>query len=157
MNKLLVVPCLALMLVAVVAAGCGGKSKSKAYAYGAMSLPAYRAALNKICGQFETAKSAFQTNSLSEVAATGGKLKTLVQHELDQINKLQAPAQVKSAVDDSVANTQQQLKLLDNLISAAKAGDTAKAQQIAVQIKALGQKNQQDAKKIGATTCETSG
>jgi hypothetical protein len=153
--KKLLLPLVLVALAAIVAAGCGGgSSKNKAYAN---SVSGYAAALNSICAPLNAKIKAIGATGLAGVAAHGDEIKSVIQTAVDKIDKLQAPDQVKTEADDFVAKNKEALGKFDDLIAAAKAGDSAKAQQIAQEIQALDNATNQDASKIGAARCAQGG
>jgi hypothetical protein len=153
--KKVLVPFVLVALVAVVAAGCGGgSSKNKAYAN---SVSGYAAALDSICAPLNAKIKAIGATGLAGIAAHGDEIKSTIQTGVDKIDKLQPPDQVKSAVDDFVAKNKEAIGKFDGLIAAAKAGDSAKAQQIAQEIVALDNATNQDARTIGAAQCAHGG
>jgi len=154
--KKVLVPFVLVALVATVAAGCGGGGSSKNKAY-ANSVSGYAAALDSICAPLNAKIKAIGATGLAGIAAHGDEIKATIQTGVDKIDKLQPPDQVKSAADDFVAKNKEAIGKFDDLIAAAKAGDSAKAQKIAQEIVALDNTTNQDARSIGAAQCAHGG
>jgi hypothetical protein len=153
--KKLLVPFVVLALVVAVAAGCGGgKSKNKAYAG---SVSAFAAALNSICRPALAKARALHLKTMSDIAAKGDKFRSIQSTAIDKIASLQPPDQIKSTMDDVVAKGHEQISKVEDLVAAAKAGDTAKVQQIASEIQPLQAASNKDFAKIGANTCAEPG
>lgn len=139
-----------LLLAAVLLAASCGKSRNKAYAG---STADYAAALDQICGPAQAKLQQLGPHSLQEIVTQGPKIKSIVQDAVDRIDDLQPPDEVKSAADDFVSTSKEQISKYDDIVAAAKKGDTAKVQEIGAELNALSAKNDQDARTIGADKC----
>ena len=151
--KRLFAPIAVLALLLAVAAGCGGSggsSKNKAYA---SSVSAYVAALNTICAPAIAKARALNVQTMADIAANGDKFKSIQLDAIDKMDSLQPPDQIKSTVDDFVSKSREEASKFGDLVSAAKAGDTAKAQQLLAEIRQLNVKTNAELAKIGATKC----
>ena len=152
--KKVLVPFVLVALAATIAAGCGGGGSSKNTAN---SVSAYAAAMDSICAPLNAKIKAIGARGLAGIATHGEEIRSVIQTAVDKIHSLQPPEQVKATADDFFAKNKEALGKFDDLIAAAKAGDGAKAQQIAQEIVALNTRTNHDARKIGAAKCAQGG
>jgi hypothetical protein len=135
----------------LVAAGCGGSSRNTAYAG---SKAAFAAAMNSICASANAKQKALGTPSnLADLVTQGPQIETIANDAVKTLSKLQPPDEIKSNVDDFISLTKQQVALLQQVVTAAKANDAAKVQALGRQGDALNKKGDVDANAIGAPAC----
>jgi len=141
------------MAATLVAAGCGSSSSGP---YSA-SKADFAAALNTICVSANAKSKALGISSLSGIASKGSQQIAIGQSELASLKKLGTPpASIKTDVTNIISQTNTEITLFDQVITAAKANDTAKATQLEAQFSALDTSMNPDFTAIGAPACLSS-
>jgi hypothetical protein len=148
--KKLAAPFLVLALAVFLVAGCGSKSQNKAYAG---SVASFAKVMNQICASATAKIKPLRPHTTSDLVKNGPQVQNILNHALDQIGNLQPPDQIKSQVSDFVSKERDAASKIGDLVSAAKAGDTAKIQQIGAQLTPEINAAHQDARTIGAPAC----
>lgn len=135
-------------LAAVVAAGCGGGGSKT------LSKADYGTQLNQICTDYNAKqKEIGEPASLADVADKGPKILDEFDKAISKAEKLKAPDEIKATRDEFLAKSKEQRDLLGQLVDAAKANDSAKAQELGTKLDPLSKETDALANQLGAPAC----
>ena len=149
-NRKLVALMLLVAALVLVAAGCGSKKNG----YSA-SKADFAAGMNSICAAVNAKiKAIGAITSLSDLATKGPDVLKDGQDGIAKVKKLGTPPdEIKTAVDDWIAKSDASATLIQKVIDAAKANDSATAAKLDQELTPLNTATDADAKTIGAPAC----
>ena len=131
-------------------AGCGGSSSSTSTGGGAAFAVQAQAICSQVNGQVAALPAITTTTNL---LTTGKKEISLSTAAIAKLKAVTAPDAKKAVYTAYVAGVTQETELLQQALSAIKAGDKAKTEQLLGQSKSLDASLQAKAKSLGLTAC----
>ena len=146
------------LLIATVglgATGCGSSSKNAARP---LSKAEFAKAMNSLCAKANASTQGLgSVNGMADIAAVGPGYMTAAQGLLDKLKKLEPPAEIKTQFNDYISKTSGLLGPLNELIAAAKKGDSAAFVKISAEagpkVQTASEAANADADAIGAPDC----
>jgi hypothetical protein len=140
-----------LVLGAIVLGGCGGGSQGKR-----LTKAEFAAKTNRLCADYrQKTKALGNPKGTTETVNLLGKYKALSERMVVDFKQLKPPADEQASVDRITAISEEQLGILDRMITAVKRNDTASWKKLAAQGDAMDKENNRIFRQLGVTTCAT--
>lgn len=135
---------------ALVLGGCGGSGgKSKR-----LTKAEFAAKANALCADYTKKTDALGSPKTSAEAVTLlGKYKTLFQQVVADTKKLKPPVDEQASVDRIMTIADQQLPIVDQMITALKKGDQAEFSKLTKTGDAMDKESNKLFRQLGATEC----
>jgi hypothetical protein len=140
-----------LVVGAIVLGGCGGGSQGKR-----LTKAEFAAKTNRLCADYrQKTKALGIPKGTTETVTLLGKYKALFEGMVVDFKQLKPPADEQASVDRITAISEEQLGILDRMITALKRNDTASWKKLAAQGDAMDRESNRIFRQLRVTTCAT--
>jgi hypothetical protein len=151
-NRWVIAVAALLVVGAIVLGGCGGSGSQVKR----LTKEGFAAKTNQLCRDYrQKTKALGIPKGTTETVNLLGKYKALAGRMVVDLKKLKPPADEQAAVDLITTISEEQLGILDRMITALKRNDTASWKKLAAQGDAMDTESNRIFRQLGVTACAT--